>query len=369
MTNVWAYWLTEIAARDKGFTPSIDEPGIQSRDTEQPVDGFWRVMGARTKWDTPIAIWRQPGAEHIVVQFGRKQPETIAEDSDRMLEFRSMSFLKCSAVRKVEWEQALSTGYWPDGKPAWAMSEDQKLDIIPSTPASEGGNIDEAEALFAQISDKIQSLIDKAGEVGRIDSLDKANAAAAIVEPLRALGKKGEAMRKEEKRPFDEGAAAVQAKWLPVLEPASATIKRLVDAIDAFRRAEEARLRREAEEKARAERERIRREEEERLRAEAETRAAEQGEPAPSDDEIAAQAAQSAAEADVPVEVEAPRVGTAYGRAIARKAAVRRGSITDVDAFIGAIKDQPDFKDWLQDKANKLARAKMQVAGMEIIEE
>lgn len=354
------------------------QPFPASRRHDRPGEpenmlGYWRQENARTKADTPIAIWKADGQPATIFQFGAMRPISSDEQRDQVDDFIGKGWLKCVAVTRDEWSAALEAGQWPDGKVIRMPTEAEQADIIPTTSADEGGNaegdlVDQVKATMERGAETIKS-------IGAITTLEKANAAAAAVEAMRAAGKVGEAARKAEKQPHDEAAAAVQAKWVPVLKPGSLVIEQAVAAIQKFRDAEEARLRAEERQRREAEERRIREETEARLREEAEARAktAEQMgmevEPQ-SDEELAEQAREEAAqqmqqmpEADTKV-----RVGTAAGRGIS-KAKITKGRITDVDAFFAAIKDHQQTKDFLQTIADRLARNGVPVQGLEAYKE
>lgn len=371
MAQNWDYWRAELRA-----------PG-QSRDVTDPGQGYWRHEAAKTKIDWPIAIWWEGDVPQIKV--GNK----VETGDDHLLEFLSgATWHRTKAVSHAEYLAAVETGRWPDGKVSRRMDAEEKLDIIPDTPAEAGGNMPDGEdgvdQFWAQIKTKLEKAQTALAALGKIDTEGKATKAAAQIEILREAGKLGEAKRKIEKAPHDAAAAAVQTKWVPVLTPASEAIKDGVDGIDKFQKAERARLQAIADEAARVERARLQaiadeeaRVERERLQAIADAEAAAENERRQAEaaergavaelvevEQIEVEAKQ--VEVAAPV-VEAPRVSTAYGRAVS-KATVRKGKITDQAKFIKAIKDGDDFQEFLQDKANKLARAKTKVAGMEIEE-
>lgn len=378
-TNIWKYWQDELSAIADGFAPSLDAPAAQDRDIGdgEPI-GFWRVRGARTKNDWPVLVYREEGQIALLMQWGGARPKAVEKDSDTYHEFIGMTFLKCSAVGRDEWMNAVKSGRWPDGKAAYPETVEKKLDIIPTTPPAEGGNMPEGEDRFHQLQEKIASLAEKAKGVGTvITTLEQANAAAEVLEPMRGLWKLADAQRKVEKKPHDDAAAAVQAKWADMLQTAAHWGKTLLDAIEAFKATEKKRLEREEADRQRAERERLAEENRKRIAAEAEAAAREataKGEDkpaAPTEEEIAAQAEQEAAAqiAAAPApEITAPRVGTAYGKAVS-KATTRKGRIIDVRAlcehFIHSGDD--DFIDYLQKRADAAARAKITLPGMEIL--
>lgn len=375
------YWTRELVEIDAGFVPSIDFPGKQERMTSEDVLGFWRLMGARTKPDAPIAIWRDDGQTDIIIQFGRKTPERFDPKGRAWHEFMSSTFLKCAAVRRRQWNAALETGKWEDGKISreQTVNEQLGLDEIPTTPASQGGNMPEgedADKLHAQIEAKIGALTEKARAIGTIDTLDKANAAAEILEPLRGLYKQGENRRKEEVAPFDEGRAKVQAKW-SILGSAKSWGETLVASIQKFRDKEKARL--EAEERKRQDEERRRIAEETRIKLAAEAaerhRQAEQmgmTEDAPSAEDIAAQAEEIAAEAvaeqaAAAAPIEAPRVGTAHGRGVSAPK-IKTATVIDAKTLALHLISIEDAELWecLQKRANAAARANIALPGCEI---
>jgi hypothetical protein len=363
-------------------------PTPEDRRTDRPTDpllmqGRWRMVGPRTGVDWPVAIWTETDASinptgATIFQIGRKVRNT-AEHDDEWQGFIAKGWLNSVAVSAAEYDAALATGKWADGRMAREFSEQEKLGLTPPTPASEGGNMppEEAEAAMdAQIIEKIEAELAKIPDVKFPLNKDSATFAASIVEKLRGLGKQGEPRRKAAKQPFIDGGNAVDAKWFS-LKTASEAIANLVTGINAYTKAEEARLL--AEQRKAAETERLR------LIAVAEENARKEAEQAARDalargeayeeptaeaiaEQVAAEVEQKIAEAP-PVEV--PKVvvrGSEQSRAIS-KPKKKVGKITDIDAFIASIKDQADFREFLQEKSNKLARANTALKGMEITEE
>lgn len=336
------------------------------------LGGYWRSVSGKTKPDLPVIIWpAESNPDVFTWQVGPYRPKNTADDLAEWLKFLDMGAGHMVAVTNVECEHALQTGFWNDGKPAKEMTDAQKLDIIPTTSPDDGGNM--PDDLAEQYAGKIQGQIAAIQLLGVINGQESANKAAQIITDLRALWKMADTQRQTEKRPHDEAAAAVQAKFKPMLDDAELAAKKLLASVDGWQKAEQRRLQKEADEKAAAERKRIADETAARLKAEAEARAAEaeDGEVAdvPSDDDIRARAEQVAAETAPAAEVvEKPKASGAYSRAVS-KSKRKVGVITDEDAFIAALKGQDDLTAWLQDKANKLARAGTKLAGMTISEE
>lgn len=387
-TPSYDLWRTEY------YTPTPEEDRLSRPTDPHLLSGYWRIVGARTKPDWPVAIWTKEGAEHTIFQIGRKVMNT-AEHGTEWEEFTVGGWLKCIAVSENDWHMALESGRWDDGKPARTISKEEEHDIIPSTPADEGGNMifdeetgEEVDDFWLQIKTKLAALAKKAGALGkvttikgkgvlRVTTLAEAEAAAKLRDDIREIGGLGEKRRKEEKKPHDDAAKAVQEKWVPVLAPASELAEALLNGIAAFQAAEEARLAEEARKQREAEEKRIREEREAELRREAEERAAEaakagESPPVIDDEQIAAQAAEEAAEEAAEIVGEAPKVevrGSAYGRAT-RKAKTRTATITDAMALAKHLLDanDTDLLEYLQKRADGAARAKITLPGMEIDE-
>ena len=387
------------------YRSELENPTPESRRHERStvlaeISGCWRMEGARTKPSWPVGIWTETDPERnptgaTIVQIGDKVRNSVEHDEE-LQGFLASGWLKCVAVTKAAYDAALTTGRWDDGKPSRHITDAEKADIIPATPAEEGGNqmVDDdgqpVDPDWMQIKTTISATLKQMTALGAIDSLDKANKVAGFVETLSAAGKEGEKRRKAEKLPFDQGAAAVQAKWTPVLLPAHEAIQKARDAVEKFRKAEERRIAAENAKREREAREKAEAEERERLQREAEERqrqAEQMGmapESLPTDEEIAEQAAEAAAErleAEPVIEQATTiRIGSEHGRAMSRKAAERVGVITNPADFLAALTglgtlEQPiddwpesDLKVWLLDKAKKLAKARQPMAGMKIEE-
>jgi hypothetical protein len=386
MTDIWEYWKSEIVRTEQG-----GEPNDPHRQEVSEITGYWRVLAAKTKVDWPVLVWHSDNG--YLIQWGgaRPKPMSTAEVDD----FRAGTFLKCAAVRKAAWEQAIFSKQWPDGKVSLPQTAEERHDVIPATPVEEGGNmiLDEdtgepVDDYWLQIKTKLGALAEKAGALGRIvmvkgkpvmqiADLATAEKAAKLRDDIREVGGMGEARRKEEKKPHDDAAKAVQDKWVPVLAPASEVATAILNGIDAFQLAEKRRLEDEERQRREAERKRLAEEEAARLRAEAEARAAEAAErgadvPVIDDEQIAAEAAERAAEqVDAePIEVSKPVVqGSAYSRA-ASKARQRSARIVDVKALVLHLveADDADLLDYLQKRANAAARAKITLPGTEVDE-
>lgn len=384
MADEYSHWRAELG--------SVEPTEHHNVDTE--MLGFWRMDGARTKPSWPVAIWKEAGKDATIFQIGRRQPMNSVEHATEFAEFIGNGWLWCRAVPKADWSAALATGFWPgDNKPSRQVTEEQKLDIIPTTPADQGGNMgaDEALAYDQQIDAKMKAQLAKHAALGKVDTAEKAKTAAEILEATRALVKLGNARREADRAPHVAAAQAIQNTWLPILTPGSDLVPKIVKEIDDYAKAEKARLQAIEDEKARVERARQQaikdeeaRVERERLQAEEDARVAAENKRIAEENERRQREAPPEAKVELaaPVEakaivveaeqvvveaakVETPKVSTTFGRAVS-KARIPKGKIIDRAKFIKALAGQDDFETFLIDKANKLARAKTALPGMEI---
>lgn len=334
----YAYWRQELKT-----------PG-QSRDTaDTPTNGFYRAKAAKTKPDYPVAIWHTTDVDEVeIIKIGNKQIDgKSAEGND----FRDGTWQHCEAVTNEVYDAAMETGFWPDGKNARKMSDEERMGI----DISAGDN---AAPIEESLAEQIESAVAKASAITSVKTEAEAKAANELADKLQTLFKLGEAERVKEKTPHDEAAKAVQAKWLPIINPASDARERLVgkgglvkqwlkveqDKIDAAARAERQRLAEEAE----------------RIRLENEKRAAEaaeagEPEPAPVMPEISAPA----------VETQRATAGSTFGRS----SGLRKVTVVDtIDVavltkhFIDSADE--DFSTYLNTRAAKAVRAKVKLPGV-----
>lgn len=340
-TNLYAYWRQELKT-----------PG-QSRDTaDTPTDGFYRAKAAKTKPDYGVAIWRAPEGE--VIQIGNRQ---ITGDSSDGHDFRDGAWQHCEAVTKEVYDAAMETGFWPDGKNARKMSDEERMGI----DISAGDN---AAPIEESLADQIATLAEKIDGTVEPTTQDQANTLSGLLDKMRALLKLAEAQRVTEKEPFLQGSRDVDAKWKAIGEPGGNAYRAGEERRKAFLKKEQARLDAIAAEERRkqqaiidAENERIRQENEKRA---AEAAEAGEPEPAPVMPEISAPA----------VEAQRATAGSTFGRS----SGLRKVTVVDtVDVavltkhFIDSADE--DFATYLNTRAAKAVRAKVKLPGVTTKEE
>lgn len=323
MTERFSYWQAELL-----------EPHSQHRDPPPPViiDGWWRIKAATTKTDFPAVVWQDSNGV-TWAQVGRAMP--VREDSQQWFDFLAWSFPWAEAVTKEEFDKAMETGRWSDGKqsrrPAPVKTEAEAAPPLDPDQSSNNAFLDE------ELRDQIEVLIE-AGKRVVVTDQATANKAAEITARLRILWKRAEDARKTEKAPLDQQVHAVQAKWTPMQQDAAAEGTRLDKLVSDWLKAEDRRLAEEAQKQAE------------------EARKASPVSPQPE-----AEPSQRTA----PAPKAAAR--SAYGRARTLRT-VKKGVITDEAKFIKAIRGSADFKEFLQNKANTIARTGTEVPGMKIEE-
>lgn len=366
--DAYAYWREEL-----------DNPGCNPRDTNRrDLCGFYRIHKAKTKPDYPVAIWSDDDRLHV--QLGRNQPPMLEpregddQDAEAWNRFFSTNWYHAKAIPEEQYRETMADGWWPfvDGysKTAWAREDGQVFRVfgdMPTTPASEGGNMPPEEAdSFDELRRQIERDANKIEAIGAIQTIEQARAYRALQDILNALHKKADAARVKEKRPHDEAAAAVQAKWKPVVDAAKKWADYARDTVDAWQKEQDRQARARAEEEAariKAENERIANEHAEAVRL-AERQAEEK-----------ADAGEFLPEVELPPEPElkpapvAPPPMKVAGSpfSTARKARVIvTGEIVDVRKLVDFMLGQNDagLLEYLQGRANAAAKAKLSLPGV-----
>lgn len=345
------------------WNAELKNPVPESDRLERSVDplmmsGFWRIEAAKTKADYPVAIWTGEGQTATMFKIGLKLMNT-EQNADKWQEFLDQTWPLCHAVPTPAYHAAMASGFWADGKPARKMTEEEKLGID-TKPGDNQAPVEET------LAEQIAATVEKAEAMPEPKTQDEADAATGIVDKLRKLWKRADEERDREKRPHDEAAAAVQAKWKPIMEPAKIAGAALDERRKTYLRKEQARLdaiaaeeTRKRQEAAKIEAQRIADEENARRAAEA----AEKGE-TPTD---VVKAEDIAMPEVAPVEAARATAGTAFGRNSGLKKK-NVGTITDKDALIAALKDDADFTAYLQSRVDAAVRAKVTLPGVTVKE-
>jgi len=304
----YKYWKETLAGRRHPMT-------------ETPSPGFYRV-GFGEHEGQPVAIWRE--LNRTVMLCGERIIDAAAAQSE--------IWINCAkgAIREEAYDFRMATGKW--GDEVRTASEAAPASNMPTDP------LERAKVDIAGLVERADELLRK----GELKDQTTADTAANIRDRLLALAKEADELRKAEKRPHDEAARQVQAKYVPTVEEAEKGAFRLRSALEVFLRQQK-----EAERLRVAEVARIRRQEEEAARKLA-------------PDNVAA------AEHVItqpPPEENKIRVGGAYGKrtSLKEKTVVR---IDDRAAALSALKDHPLIIEALQKAAELMIKAKLTVPGV-----
>lgn len=368
MKPSWKLYKSEL----KEPTPAADRHNRSTKRLE--MTGYWRMEAAKTKPDYPVAIWTDEARadDATIFQIGRKVLNTAANESE-WDNFVQGGWLDCVAVEKADWDRAMETGFWPDGKPARQMSAEERLGIDVTSGHNQAPVEETLAEQIASMTAAAKTLKDKG-----VKTKEDADAATVLLERLRLLLKKAEDERVREKEPHLEAGRAVDAKWQTIRTPGIDAGKSLADARDLWLREEQRKL----DEIARQETERRREEARRQAEEEANKRAQEaeerrkalaeqadamgmeaQEEPEPEPEPVVE-------EVYVPeVKAETVRVGGAFSRSVSAKTK-KVAVVKDAAALVGYLLEQKDadLQEYLAKRAEQARRAKVTLPGVEIKE-
>lgn len=285
----WTWWQNALRG---DFGPIHDG---------HPQQGFYRVReGKGGRW-LPVAIWFEDGEA-----VGLRDNTTI--DPDRI-----WTWCCRNPVTFEAYDAAVKGNGWADDAPP---------------PASLGHNLpsDPAEKFRVELADE-EAEIKRWLATDPIKDRASADRAANWAERVAGLGKEAEEARKIEKKPHDDGARAVQAKWKPIVDQADSLKRLLKESLGPYLRQQA------AEEAARR----------------------------------AAEARKAAMNGEVLPPLRNASAGTA-GRKVALRT-VRNAIVEDFDAALTFFKENPDVRDLIQRLAQKAITAGATVPGVRVEEE
>jgi hypothetical protein len=282
----------------------------------EPQAGFYRLRTKDGNWQ-PVAYW--------FGKDGALRCRVGSRDIDEQTAAERWPHASKNPIPHEVYKAVINGELWPD------QHEGVARDRINSDAAPADDSFDALKDRIEDLARDAQSLID----AGAAADQSAADRASDLANRLAELQKKADAARAAEKKPHDEAAAAVQAKWKPLLGTAD-IYRRIKEAvITPFLRAEAAKQRA-AEEAARK----------------AAEEAAKAGQPIP---EPAAQRA-------------APKAGSGGRRSVALRT-VKVVTITDRKAVLAFFEDNPIITEALQKMAERATAAGVNVPGVTVTEE
>jgi hypothetical protein len=324
MTDEFQFWRDSLAGKPVVIT------------ADAPQSGYYKMREARGERYLPVAIWTVDGKQVCRVANEKRDPMAV------------WTFVAGNPVKKEDAKFAFETGRWPD------MPTDLPTSNMPSDPL---------EALKMEIADKEAQaetlLASGAAEKNAVD----ANKARNIQAKLLDLKKQADAMFDAEKEPIRRKATAVDEKYR-FRAAIESVATRLRKAYERFAKAEEDRLRAEAQKKFEAER----------AAAEMARKAAEAAQAKLlREDPIAAYTSPPDPLPELPLAPEPVKVQ--IGGGFGRKAGLKTEWVAQVEDYAAAtahFSEHPDMKalvDKLASKAVKAAKGVITIPGVKVIED
>lgn len=274
---------------------------------DQPMDGYYRLRNVKANGDgtefLPVAIFlhREVDPETGELANDEKQVAWIA---GKMRDPANLwTWVAKTPVSFEAFTAAAETGKWPEEAP--------------------GDNFQPSDS-FEALKDQLEASAKLAGEFQKIENQLQADQAGNLAGRLHKIQVALEAMRKVEKKPFDDGAAAVQTKFRPLLALALDSIDRLKAAMTPFMQA--------AEQAARA-----------------------------------AVAEQSGDAAAATLDIKSRAGGMSGRRMGLRKEKI--AVIVDYDKALAHVKDMPGVREAVEKVVKALVKAGQKVPGVEVKEE
>lgn len=314
MADVWQWWRDALA----GKSPAID--------ANSPQCGFYKRRDGKGGAWLPVMI-RMDGD----VLRCRVGSDSSADPFD------VWTWCAGNPVSKEDAKFAFENGEWPGDAP---QIGDNSGDL----------------SLAEQIKDYASQALGWLRKAGIKDAATKDRAANYRAELLR-LSKEADAQRVAEKKPHDDAAKAVQAKWKPLTDEADAAAEELRAALTAFMTAEKRAAEKAAREKYEAEQ-----------RAAAVARAEVEAQRAKlmRDDPIAALTSPEPELPPAPLPPEPVKIQAGGQRG--RKTGLRevtRYVVTDHKAALAFFADSEDVRELIGKLAERASKAGVAVPGVE----
>lgn len=282
----------------------------------EPQAGFYRLRTKDGNWQ-PVAYW--------FGKDGALRCRVGSRDIDEQTAAERWPYASKTPITHEAYKAVINGELWPD------QHESVVRDRVNSDAAPDDNSFEALKDRIEDLARDASALID----AGAAADQSAADRASDLANRLAELQKQADAARAAEKKPHDEAAAAVQAKWKPLLGTAD-IYRRIKEAvITPFLRAEAAKQRA-AEEAARK----------------AAEEAAKAGQPIP---ETQAQRA-------------APKAGSGGRRSVALRT-VKVVTITDRAAVLAFFAENPLITEVLQKLAEKVTAAGATVPGVTVTEE
>lgn len=283
----------------------------------EPQAGFYRLKTRDGNWH-PVAYW--------FAQDGTLRCRVGGKDINEQTANERWPWASKNPITHETYKAVIAGELWPD----------QHEGVVRDRANSDNAPADDS---FEGLKDRIEDLARDAQaliDAGAASDQAAADRASDLANRLAELQKAADAARATEKKPHDDAAAAVQAKWKPLLGAAdiykrikAAVITPFLVAEDTKRRAAEAASRKAAEEAAKA------------------------GQPIPEPS---------------PMQRTAPKAGSGGRRSVALRS-VKVVTISDRAALLSFFSANEQITEVLQRLAEKATAAGVTVPGVTVTEE
>ncbi|BCH12001.1 hypothetical protein MesoLj131c_62590 [Mesorhizobium sp. 131-3-5] len=331
---------------------------------DSPESGFFRNRPFKDAPLVPVAIWRDASGTIFCLQNDKEA------EADKVWNYACRN-----PITEALYHSVLAGGAWPDEPPSVAKEH--------NLPPNTGDLHKDLASELAAEKETVERFLKKP-----IETQEQADQAGVWAKRLAGIAKKADEQFTVEKRPWLDGGNAVDEKWRDVRTESSGLAKKLKKHGEAWLQ-EQDRLEQERQRKAREEAARIQREAEaaaqraaDAARGAEEEKARREADTSPGIASLFAQESEQEAkrlEAEKEADRLAQQAADAQREALARPVfAGRTGAkvslhtywvakITDYDALVLALKNDPEVRDAVEKVAGRLARNKDATlpAGME----
>lgn len=214
------FWRRSIAGEKLPIYDGDVQAGFYRLANAVKIEGKgWKKDGTFS----PIAYWwGAPGVDGKPVLRCRVNDTDVDEEIARA----RWPWASQAPITHELYKAVMAGEPWPDAPMVKAAPEPAKAEVGHNEPPPEADTHETIKEQMANLLRSAQKLI-KAGEAKDQETADSASLLAVALVDLQ---KKADQMRKAEKKPHDDGAAAVQAKWKPMIEAAEIylSVKRMV---------------------------------------------------------------------------------------------------------------------------------------------
>ncbi|RUV37458.1 hypothetical protein [Mesorhizobium sp. M7A.F.Ca.MR.148.00.0.0] len=363
----YAWWRQALKLAGGYRELTHDQLLLLAPSADSPESGFFRNRPYKDAPLVPVAIWRDASGKVNCLQ-GDKEAE-----ADKVWNYACRN-----PITETLYHSVLAGGAWPDEPPS--VAKDHNL------PAKTGDLHKDLAAELSAEKETVEGFLKKA-----IATQEQADQAGVWAKRLAGIATKADEQFNVEKRPWLDGGNAVDDKWRDVRTDAKELAKKLKKHGEAWLK-ELDRLEQERQRKAREEADRIRREAEAAAQRMADAARAAEEESArrnaiATPPGLAASFEQESQQEANLIEAEAEakrliqRVADADREAQARPVFSGRtgakvslhtfwvANITDYDALVAALKDEPEVREAVEKIAGRIARNKDAIlpAGMDRI--